>query len=380
MIITKLSTTCHKKQLLQSLNIDPGGIAILESKMTLHLFKIENMHVGAANILKQDALSIGADLAVPRGTVVAKEQHVDAVLIATSRQLEKLCEKEKAQPFGLSTLSKTLRPFTKHTSYERPALMGIINATDDSFYAQSRYNDSSAIAAIEQMISNGAKIIDIGGQSTRPGSTPIGAALELERLKPILDTVYNQKLYETTLFSIDSFEPEVVEYALSKGFSIVNDITGLHNDELCRVTATYDATAVIMHMQGTPVSMQTNPTYSNLLNDVSTFFKDRLDKAESFGISKIILDVGIGFGKTLEHNLMLIRDLEHFRTFKRPLLIGASRKSMIDKITPATPQERLGGTLTLHLEAAKNGAAILRVHDVKEHMQALKVQETLFRI
>ncbi len=143
------------------------------------------------------------------------------------------------------------------------------------------------------------------------------------------------------------------------------------------LSASYNARAIIMHMQGTPKNMQVAPEYENILSDVYSFFQERIQKAESFGIKNITLDVGIGFGKTLEHNLELIKHLEHFLTLQKPLLIGASRKSMIDKISSSLPKDRLAGTLALHLEAIKNGASMIRVHDVAEHVQAIKIQQAL---
>ncbi len=189
-----------------------------------------------------------------------------------------------------------------------------------------------------------------------------------------------EKLYKKVKFSIDSYQPNVIECALKSGFEIVNDITGLANDEVSKVCASNGARAVIMHMQGTPQTMQDNPEYENILSDIYSFFESRIAKAESLGVKDIVLDVGIGFGKTLEHNLMLIKNLEHFLTLGKPLLIGASRKSMIDKISPSLVDDRLAGTLALHLEAVKNGASMLRVHDVKEHVQALKIQRALDNI
>jgi dihydropteroate synthase len=172
----------------------------------------------------------------------------------------------------------------------------------------------------------------------------------------------------------------VINYALESGFEIVNDITGLTNDEVCSICSAYDATVVIMHMQGTPQTMQNNPTYGDLLDEVYCFLAQRVEKAQSFGINNIMVDVGIGFGKTLQDNITLIRNLEHFVTLGKPLLVGASRKSMIDKIFPSDVSQRLSGTLALHLEAARNGASVLRVHDVYEHKQALAVQEALIRL
>jgi dihydropteroate synthase len=169
----------------------------------------------------------------------------------------------------------------------------------------------------------------------------------------------------------------VVESALECGFSIVNDIRGFECDQLCSLVAKYDVAAVVMHMQGRPESMQKDPQYNSILSDISTFFSQRVDKLEGFGVKDIILDVGIGFGKTLHHNLELIKNLEHFLKFERELLIGASRKSMIDKIVSSSPDQRLPATLAIHLKAIENGASIVRVHDVKEHYQAIKIFEAI---
>ena len=164
---------------------------------------------------------------------------------------------------------------------------------------------------------------------------------------------------------------------MESGFSIVNDITGLQNDAVSKLCAEFGATAVIMHMQGSPQTMQDNPQYENILSEVYEFFDARVSHAQSLGVKDFILDVGIGFGKTLEHNLSLIKNLEHFMTLGHPLLVGASRKSLIDKISPSRVDKRLAGTLALHLEAIRNGATYLRVHDVYEHTQAIKVQQRL---
>ncbi len=374
MQIDKLSNAIDAKKYLVKLGVDGGGVGILASKIKHHILYIRDLHVGAANILKQDALSIGADLAVPRGTVLATTRHVDCMLIATQKQLQILSRKELAQPFGLKELAKKFQEFTNIHMPEDVKVMGIINANEDSFYANSRFKDAKAIEAIIQMIEEGADIIDIGGVSSRPNAPTVSPKEELQRVKPILDAIAKEKLYERVKLSIDSYTPEVISYALENGFKIVNDITGLDNDEVCKQCASYDATAIIMHMQGTPQTMQVQPHYESVLGEVSTFLEQRIFKAESFGIKDIIIDQGIGFGKSLDDNLMLIKHLEGFLALKRPLLVGASRKSMIDAISPSSVQERLGGTIALHLEAVRNGASIIRVHDVKEHVQALKVQ------
>lgn len=380
MLVEKLSNDSKAKDLLTKLGVDSGGVSILASKMKQHILYIKDLHVGGANILKQDALSIGADLAVPRGTVIAKEPYVDCILIATHQQLKILSKKELAQPFGLKELAHKLTAISKVKKTNDIKMMGVLNANEDSFFSGSRFQDSDATKRIHSMIEEGASIIDIGAISSRPGSVSVSVQEELARVKPILDSIKKNKLYKDTKFSIDSYEPTIIQYALESGFSIVNDITGLANDEVSKLCAEYDATAILMHMQGTPKTMQENPKYDSLLSDVYTFFQQRIENAENLGVKDIVLDVGIGFGKTLEDNLMLIKNLEHFLSLGKELLIGASRKSMINSIIHAQVEERLPGTLALHLEAVKNGASLLRVHDVKEHVQAIKVYQELHNI
>ncbi|OCL86949.1 Dihydropteroate synthase [Aliarcobacter thereius] len=361
---------------LKNLDCDIGGVKIMSKKTKIHTLFIKNLHVGAANILKQDALSIGADLAVPEGVVVAKEKYVDALLIASSKHLEILSKKELAQPFGLKELAKNLKKFIQKESYETK-IMGILNLNIDSFFDKSRTKESEVLDKILSQIDDGANIIDIGAVSSRPGSIYTGEDEELKRVKNTADLIYKHKLYEKVDFSIDSYSPKTIDYVLNCGFKIVNDITGLQNDEVCKIIAKYDAKAVIMHMQNDPTNMQNNPKYDDLIIEIDSFFEERVKKAENFGIKDLILDVGIGFGKNLEHNLLLLKNLEHFKHFGYELLIGASRKSMINMISPSSIENRLSGTLAIHLESLRNGASIIRCHDVKEHFQAIKVFEAI---
>ncbi|MFA5721389.1 MAG: dihydropteroate synthase [Aliarcobacter sp.] len=364
---------------LENLKCDSGGIKIMSKKAKVHTLFIKNLHVGAANILKQDALSIGADLAVPRGVVIAKEKYVDALLIGTTKHFETLARKELAQPFGLKELAKVLKDFVKEQKYSTK-IMGVLNANEDSFFKNSRFDNSQASFKIEKMIEDGANIIDIGAVSSRPGSLPVSADEELNRIKDIVQTIYKNRYFEKVDFSIDSYKPKVIEYVLDHGFKIVNDITGLENDEVCKLTAKYSAQVVIMHMQNNQTNMQEDPFYEDVIVEIDDFFKQRVEKAKSFGVEDIVLDVGIGFGKTLEHNLLLLKNLEHFKHFGYELLIGASRKSMINMITPTEVSDRLPGTLAIHLESLRNGASIIRCHDVKEHFQAIKVFEAIQNI
>lgn len=367
------------KKFYKNLGCDDGGISILSKKSKTHTLYIKDLHVGAANILKQDALSIGADLAVPSGVIIAKDKYVNAVLIGTTKHFETLSRKELAQPFGLKELAKSLKDYVKEQNYPTK-IMGVLNANEDSFFKNSRFDNSQACQKIEKMIEDGADIIDIGAVSSRPGSIAVEPKIELQRLKGIVDTIYSNKYYEKVDFSIDSYEPLVIDYVLNHGFKIVNDITGLQNDEVCRLTAKYNASAVIMHMQNNPQNMQENPNYENVILEIDDFFKQRIEKAKGFGIENLILDVGIGFGKDLEHNLNLLKNLEHFKHFGYELLIGASRKSMINQIVESSIEDRLAGTLAIHLESIKNGASIIRCHDVKEHYQAIKVFEAINNI
>lgn len=377
MHVEHLSSGIDLKSALKAIGVDGGGVSILRDKGKIHLIKIFDLHVGAANILKQDALSIGADLAVPKGTIIAEQPRVNALLIATERQLQELVVKEKAQPFGLKLLAEELKP---HTHVHRPnkiEVMGILNANEDSFYSESRFLGDSAIAKIETMIEEGADIIDIGGVSSRPGSVPVTQEEEFRRVQPIIDAVYEQQLYTRAKFSLDSYNPSVLSYALERGFVMVNDITGLIDDEIARLCGEYSATAVIMHMQGTPKTMQDNPRYDSLVHEIEQFFRDRMAKAATFGIKNVVLDCGIGFGKSLEDNLALITHQRHFTALGAPLLVGASRKSMIDRLSPSIASERLGGTIALHLKAIDEGASMIRVHDVKQHVQAIKLWQAL---
>ncbi len=376
MKIIKLDNTTDKKKLFEIIGVTNEGAKILEDKAEAHLIYLKDIKNPAAIILKQEALSVGADLAVHRDVILCKNEVSDAVLIATTKQLKLLSKKCLAQPFGLRQFANDLKEFL----YDIPKeikLMGVINANDDSFFSGSRFKGNSALSRIEKFISEGASIIDIGGVSSRPGSEAVSEEEELSRIKPIVDAISEAKLYEKAEFSLDSYSPLCCEYALSRGFSIINDITALENDEVAKVVSKYGATVVLMHKKGTPKDMQKSPSYENVLDEVDEFFQSRIQKAKSFGIEKIVLDVGIGFGKTLEHNLSLIKHHRHFLHFGYPLLVGASRKSVIDMISPSSVEDRLSGTLAIHLRAVQNGASILRVHDVKEHMQALRVSQKI---
>jgi dihydropteroate synthase len=370
--------------ILKKIDVEKGGQTILNRKMKTYLLYISNLNVYGANILKQDALSIGADLAVPKGTITCSDREVDAVLIATYRQLETLAKKELAQPFGLKEVAKEFKKFLKSFKQQnfQPEIMGVLNINSDSFYSGSRFSLKDVIENSEKMIEDGASILDVGAVSSRPNSEAVSEEEEFKRISEVIDALYENRIWEKAKLSLDSYSPKVIKYALDKGFSIVNDITGLQNDEVAKLVAKYDAEVVIMHMQGTPKTMQENPQYDDVVREVYNFFVERIDKAKRVGIDekKIILDVGIGFGKSLKHNIELLQSLKTFATFGKELLIGVSRKSVIDKVIPTPIEERLPGTLALHQKALENGASILRVHDVKEHKQMIEIWKAFHSI
>ncbi len=376
MKVKLINSDINIKKLFKKIDCSKAGISIMKDKTKIYLFYIKNLKTPAANILKQDALSINAELAVSKDTITCRPKSVDAVLIANLKQLKLLAKKEKSQPFELKNLSKEIEKFLKEKEY-KIKIMGVLNANEDSFYEGSGFSKENAKEKILSMIEEGADIIDIGGVSSRPGSEYPGEEEEFRRVKPIIDIVYENSLYQKALFSLDSYSPKSLVYALDRGFKIVNDITALSNDEVAKIAASYRAKTILMHMRGTPKDMQKNPFYEDVIIEVEEFFQKRIEKALSFGIDDIVLDVGIGFGKRLEDNIMLLKHLKHFKKFGFELLIGASRKSMIDKIYPSKVEERLPATLILHQIAIQNGASIIRVHDVKEHKQAIEVYKAI---
>lgn len=357
---------------LKNLQCDPMGYQILRKKSKVFCFFIQHLKAPAANILKQESLAIGADFALPRDAICYQQEFYSGILMLTLSQSKALLKKLKIQPFGLKQVAFALESHLRfHT--QKPKIMGIINATPDSFYQDSRKNTQEAKQRILEMIEEGVEIIDIGAASTRPGSAWVSEEEEHARLKEILLFLKQEKIYEHTTLSIDTYTPSVARKCLDFGFGIVNDITGFTNKAMIQALQGYDCECVVMHMQGNPKEMQKNPHYQNLFLEIDNFFEQQIRALKDCGISKIILDIGIGFGKTLEHNCALIKHLGHFLHFGYPLLVGASRKSMIDKITPCNVEDRLSGTLAIHLESLKNGASIIRCHDTKEHVQALKV-------
>lgn len=259
-----------------------------------------------------------------------------------------------------------------------PKVMGILNATPDSFSDGGKYiSEQQAIDRIGQMLDEGASIIDIGGESTRPGSDRVSEREELDRVLPVLETAL--KNYPEGIYSIDTTKYKVAEESLKAGAKIINDVSGLEKEPgLAGLCAGYGAGYILMHSQGEPKTMQQNPVYESVIDQISDFFQKKLIELEKSGVESIIIDPGIGFGKTVNHNLQIVKELQKFTTFQRPVMLGASRKSMIGNILGNRPvDERVAGTIAVHYHGLINGAKILRVHDVKEASDSIEIYNAL---
>lgn len=260
---------------------------------------------------------------------------------------------------------------------DRPQIMGIVNCTPDSFYRGNRFQE--ATAAVQQgllMLSDGADILDVGGQSTRPGAIEVNPREEWQRIEPVLGGILENR--PEALISIDTFHADVAQKALQAGAFMINDVYGgTRSTEMADVIREFDAPYALMHMQGTPQDMQKNPQYAAVVTDVKNWFVQRMDLLQEAGVNQIIVDVGIGFGKTIGQNFTLLRELNEFQSLERPMLIGISRKSLIWRSLNITSEEALNGTTALHAWTLANGANILRVHDVKAAAEVIQLHELL---
>ena len=259
-------------------------------------------------------------------------------------------------------------------------VMGILNVTPDSFSDGGRYLDvQQAVTHAETMIAEGATLIDIGGESSRPGASPVSIDEELARVVPVIDALADTV---DVLISVDTSKAEVAQRALEAGAHIVNDITALSGDpDMAIVVAEMEAGIILMHMKGTPRTMQQSPKYKDVVNEVRAWLEKKVQNAEAQGIApeRIIIDPGIGFGKTTEHNLQLLKRLSEFEALNRPLLIGTSRKSFIGNILNVPVTARVEGTVATVCWAIMHGADIVRVHDVKANVHAAQMTDALCR-
>jgi dihydropteroate synthase len=394
-----LSSACPGEinKIMQEIGVDPYGARIMLPKSSQFLVRLKSVNNIAANIIKQEMLSLGADAAIARGALTGKTKNTDILLIGRRDQLDTLIAKLKLQPFGLQKLALeidgNIKNFTKDnftlvlknkslSLSGRTRIMGIINLTPDSFssdgllqYPGINY-PQAALTKAQQLVVDGADFIDLGGESSRPGAKKVSVKEELSRTVPVVKLL--AKKIKVPI-SIDTVKPEVAKAALDNGAQIINDIGGLRDKRMIEVASRYKAAVVIMHMRGNPASMQRKIIYKSLINDISDYLRTAIDCAQQGGISrdKIIIDPGVGFGKTPAHNLEIIKRLSQFKSLGQPILIGPSRKSFIAKVLQDDAQPRLSGTLAACVIAAQAGANIVRVYDVKAVSQSLKILQAV---
>ncbi|MFA5724990.1 MAG: dihydropteroate synthase [Candidatus Omnitrophota bacterium] len=388
-----LSATKEKdlKQVMRDIQVDPYGIKVMLPKAQGYILKINALSNISANILKQEMLSLGGDVAVSRNALTGKAKKTDCLIMGNLAQLGSLSNKLHKQPFGLDNLARDLSLALKNYRREnfsldlgshrlclgaRSHIMGIVNVTPDSFSGDGLGDKWRAVEYAEKLVRDGADILDVGGESSRPGAKPVSVKVELSRTIPVIKALVRKIKVPV---SIDTCKAEVARQALDSGASLVNDISGLKNIKIAKIASRYKAGVVIMHMRGNPRSMQKNPQYACLIDDIIAYLTEAIDRGVSAGIAKekIIIDPGIGFGKTLEHNLEILKRLREFKVFGLPILSGTSRKAFIGKILNAPPENRIFGTLASCVVASENGADIVRVHDVKAVKQALLIKDRI---
>ena len=362
-------------------------------KSRFHLIRVRGLKSPAANILKQELLSLGGECATGQQVILGDPEPGDALIMGTRKQLDQLVPKLKSQPFGLKSLARELADFLssdngKHshipgpladlggTPENLPLIMGVLNVTDDSFSDGGEYLDPDmAVEHALKMVADGADIIDVGGESTRPGSDSVPADREMARILPVIERLSaNCELP----ISVDTKKAPVARTALEAGAQLVNDVSGgRHDPEILELVATIGCPYILMHMQGVPKTMQSNPQYELLMDDLHHFFSERLDVALKTGVSadRIILDPGIGFGKSRRDNYEILRRLRELKVFGRPLLVGASRKSFLQNSAGDNPRERIDESVAAGTIAMANGASILRVHDVRPALKARVVHQ-----
>ncbi len=393
--VLSVSTPGQARAELERVGVDAGGLGMMSGKMLTRCIQLPGLQCRQANILKQEMLSLGGDAAVARGTVACSINETDVILIGTDKQLLQLCDKLKAQPFDLPGLAIELGKLLvnikqppqrwvtsrREFSLDRPLIMGILNLTPDSFSDGGRFIDPGlAVEHALLMEAEGADIIDIGGESTRPGSVPVQADEESARIIPVIERLSNVL---NCAISVDTWKSDVADRALSAGAEIINDISGFSFDPgMAAVAAGSGAAAVLMHTRGKPDQMQKNTGYSDLITEIVRGLQSSVTLALEAGVEpcRIAVDPGIGFAKDTAGNLEVLRRLRELTGMGMPVLVGTSRKAFIGKILERdSASERLFGTAATVALSVANGASILRVHDVRAMRDVADVAHAVLR-
>lgn len=377
---------------LARIGADPLSWPIFRAKSRVLAVKIEGLSTAGANILKQTALALGGDCAINRAVVSGRVRRSDAVLFVTMRQFSALAGRLKYQPDCIARqvpelleLSGCLLSPRRIIKLGRKTLdlgartyvMGILNVTPDSFSDGGRFLEpSAALDHAVAMAEEGADFIDIGAESTRPGSRSVPARKQLARLLPVLHAV---KKRVKAPVSVDTTSATVAQAALKEGADIVNDVSAFTDRRMAAVVARAGVPCILMHMKGRPRTMQQNPEYSDLMAEVTGFLASARARGAAAGIERaqMLVDPGIGFGKTVEHNLEILRRLSELQSLGAPVVVGPSRKRFIGAVSDAPPGKRVEGTIAACVLAAANGANVLRVHDVKPVVKALALADAV---
>jgi dihydropteroate synthase len=397
--LLSLAAEADAREELVRVGADPQAFGVFLAKSETLAIALDDLPCSAAGILKQTALALGADCAVHRDVIRGRRRRSDIILFANRRQLARVLERLKEQTPAARAAGAEIAGLlercdragfrivfraggTSVRSYDlgsRSYVMGILNVTPDSFSDGGRYlRADDAVEHGLELAAEGADFLDVGAESTRPGALPVSAREELTRLRPVLRRLRRQLKIP---ISVDTHKSATARACLDEGADMVNDITGLRGDPLlAQVVAKAGIPCIIMHIKGKPQTMQRRPRYRNLMAEVCSFLSGGLDRAVRAGIKRcqVVVDPGIGFGKTVEHNFTIIRRLSELKSLGQPIMAGPSRKSFIGKTLDLPPEERLEGTIAACVLAAANGANILRVHDVEQVRRALIVAGRIF--
>jgi dihydropteroate synthase len=383
-------------EVLRKIDCDPYGIEAMLPKMVHLNILLEGIKCNIANIIKQEMLSVGGDAAVSRATVSCSVTETDCVIMGTAKQIQRLSDKISIQPLGLSIISKAIKELLTNVSKdlfmlktcrreivlgEKTEIMGILNVTPDSFSDGGLFKDTDdAVEYGLKMMDEGADIIDIGGESSRPGAGSVPLEEEIARVIPVIKGL--ERCIKIPI-SIDTTKAEVARRAVDNGADIVNDISAMTFDrQMANAVADTGAAIILMHMRGTPKDMQKGAlSYRSLRGDIIEFLEGKMEEAEIAGISpeNIMIDPGIGFGKTGEDSMRLLKYLSEFKGLGRPIVTGPSRKAFIGKITGGGPTERMEGTAAAVTVAIMNGTNLVRVHDVQAMKKVAAMADAILR-
>jgi len=382
-------------QEMKRIGVDPIGIELMRDKIFHFNLMIKGIDCRLGNFLKQEMVLLGGDVAMDRRMIDCSVAASDIILMGTQNQLNTIIDRLADRFNDLQGVAGRLRECLKniesppHTVRckktvlqlnERTHLMGILNVTPDSFSDGGMFLDpGNAISHGIELASQGADIIDIGGESTRPGAKPLLPDEELRRIIPVIEGLSGEI---DIPISIDTYKSLIAEKAIEAGAEMINDISGLHFDpKMADVAAKYDVPVVVMHIKGTPEIMQLDVHYDCLLTEIMEYLEESTEIAERAGVDErqIIIDPGIGFGKSVEDNLRIISRLTEFKSLGKPIMLGLSRKSFIGRILNAEVDQRAEGTLASISAAIMNGANILRVHDVAPARKAAQMADAILR-